>query len=178
MRTWAFLLLIAIGLTLQTVVVPRCAAGAVRFDVMLVLTFVLTMHARHPFSYACGAAVGLAVSTTSVEPLGLFILSYGLAGAVVAAVRDLLFIHCFLVQFVVAGCTTVAVQAGWLLYRLSVFPVTSSDPGTEVRNLLTAALTTAVATPIVSLLIRPFTAWLGLRPAKYHARGWEAVRRG
>lgn len=173
MRSAALVILLMTALVLQGVVVPRLDWGGARMDAMLVLALFLALHARKPLSWWSGVVVGAACDLASVERLGLFTLTYGLTGLLVATIREYLFIYNVLVQAATALLAGIAMQAAWLVYRSWQYPAGVGGFSHESWTLLKSALLTALLVPPTHYALLSIAKWLGVPEPKYRAARWK-----
>jgi len=148
MRWLPFILCAGIVLTLQSALAPRLALGGVRPDWVLVMVIFYALHAKTPDSVIAGWALGLMADLLTVERFGLLSLSYGLAAAAVASVREYLFRSRAVTQFAVTLAVGVLMQTAWQIYRRALYAPLGSWAGDWVSNGLLASIYTAAWAPL------------------------------
>ncbi|GIK17111.1 MAG: hypothetical protein BroJett003_20750 [Planctomycetota bacterium] len=170
MRAWVLILLTVVAVTLQGVVAPRFQWGAARPDFPLMLAAFLSLHASRPVRLCGGWIVGLALDVTSIEPVGVFTVSYGLAGLTLAVVRDRVFIYHVAVQIALVVTAGAVLSAVLLLYRGFAWSGTLGGFAAEFWAAATSTLYTACAAPLVFYPLLWGAKGLGIPAPGYRAR--------
>lgn len=170
MRAWGLILLTAIAVTLQGVVAPRLQWGAARPDFPLILGAFLSLHASRPVRLCGGWIVGLALDVASIEPVGVFTVSYGLAGLALAVVRDRVFIYHVGVQIALVIAAGAVLSAALLTYRGFAWSGTLGGFAAELWTAAASTLYTACVAPLVFYPLLWGAKGLGIPVPGYRAR--------
>ena len=119
--------------------------------------------------------IGLSADLMSIERLGLLALSYVLIASFVGSVREYLFRHHALTQFVVTFLCALFVQFGWLIYRRLMYAIDESLLVDLARTLLLAPLYTAIWAPPFHRILWSVASPLGLPKPRYSFTGAQTT---
>lgn len=111
-----YLLILAVGLTCQSVIAPFVEIFGVRPDFLLVGVVFLALHAPPKETILAAWVVGLAADLLTIEQFGFLGLSYALAAILVLEVREYLFRYRAFTQFAVTAVVVMVVQCLWAVY--------------------------------------------------------------
>ena len=117
--------------------------------------------------------IGLCADLMSIERIGLLALSYALITWLVGTIRDYLFRHHALTQFVVTFASAAFVQVGWFVYRRTLYSIDESWALDLLRAVSIAPLYTALWAPIIHRILLTLGPMLGLPKPKYSFVGTQ-----
>jgi len=171
MRWWTFILFAVLTLTLQTSFAPRLAVLGVRPDWLLVIVVFFALHGRRRDAVLAGWSIGLCADLMSIERVGLLALSYTLVAWSVGLIRDYLFRHQALTQFVVTFVAALCVQIVWMVYRRTLYAFNESLGSELSLSFVVAPIYAAIWAPVAHRALLSAAPMLGLPKPRYSFAG-------
>lgn len=175
MRWWTFIMIAVVALTLQTALAPRLSIWGARPDWILVLCVFVGLHARRWDAVLAAWILGLCADLMSLERVGLLALSYATIAWFVGSIREYLFRHHALTQFVVTFVAALLVQIGWLVYRRTLYSFDEPWVIDLTRSIFWTPLYTAVWAPVAHRALLAAASALGLPRPRYNFAGSQTA---
>lgn len=175
MRWFAFGILAAVLLTLQSSVAPWLEVFGARPDWLLVAVVFLGLYARGRDAIIASWVIGACADLMTIERFGLLAVSYTLAAILVTVAREYLLRYRPRTQFVVTLVVCLLLQTAWLVYRRASYgPVGSIVVEWVGRPVLTAVYTACWAPPVHWILLN-MSRLLGIVHPRYRYSGMRAT---
>ncbi len=171
MRWLVFLIIIVFLLTAQSALAHRVALMEARPDWLLVVVIFVALHARRHDAILGAWLVGMCADLMTLERCGLIAMSYVLVAVAVISVRDFLFRDRGLTQFFVTLAACLAVQLVWLVYRRTMYDLTSSLPSDLAIGVVVKSVYTALWAPLLHAVLLRMRKTLGITAPRFGYAG-------
>lgn len=167
MRWVMFIPAAVILLTFQSTIAPRVELFGARPDWLLVTVVFLALHARERDAALGAWMIGGCADLMTLERFGLIALSYLLVAMAVLSVREYLFRHHWVTQFVVTLIACLAVRSVWIVYRRFMYAPADSLLIELMKDVALSSVYTAAWVPLLHRSFRGMRKALGLTRPRY-----------
>jgi rod shape-determining protein MreD len=174
MRWLPFLILAYVVLGLQAGIGPFVRVQGATLDLALIAAVFVAANAPREPALLGAFFIGLSKDVLSMEPLGLYALSYGLVGLIVVSARQVAYGDHPLTHFVLTLggglLTAIILYIHGRLRPIAPAPAPDGQPlpavAVSLGLLLLTVLYTAVVAPFVLWLLSRFKPWFGFRASR------------